>query len=114
MPHIVIECSENVISDVAPQTIIQKVFETTESTGLFGKGAVKVRLNPYKHYHSESEGEDFIHVFANIMEGRTVDQKKGLSKKIATELISMLPDVSCISVNIIDMEKACYSNRVML
>jgi len=58
--------------------------------------------------------EDFIHVFANIMEGRTVSQKKNLSVKIITELKSMFTDVLVISINIRDFDKATYCNKSMV
>ena len=58
--------------------------------------------------------DDFIHIFANIMEGRTTSQKKKLSEKIISELKLMFPDVPIISINIRDFEKATYCNKSMV
>lgn len=114
MPHFVIDCSENIIKIESPENIIQKVYDTAESTGLFNKGDIKVRINPFKYYNIGNTKDDFIHIFANIMEGRTVLQKKNLSEKIITELKSIFPKVPIISINIRDFEKATYCNKSMI
>ena len=114
MPHFVIDCSENIIKIKSPKDIIQKVYDTAESTDLFDKGDIKVRINPFEYYNVGNTKDDFIHVFANIMEGRTVSQKKNLSVKIITELKSMFTDVLVISINIRDFDKATYCNKSMV
>ena len=114
MPHFVIDCSENIIKVESPEKIIKKVYDTAESTNLFDKGDIKVRINPFKYYNTGNTKNDFIHIFANIMEGRTVAQKSNLSERIVSELKLMFPDVSIISINIRDFEKATYCNKSMV
>lgn len=114
MPHFVIDCSENVIKLKSPNEIIQKVYDIAESTGLFDKGDIKVRINPFEYYTTGNSKDDFIHVFGNIMEGRTVSQKSDVSSKIVSELKVMFPNVPIISINIRDFEKATYCNRSMV
>lgn len=114
MPHFVIDCSENVIKIKTPKEIIQKVYDTAESTNLFSRGDIKVRINPFKYYNIGNTEDDFIHIFANIMEGRTIAQKKDLSHKIVSELKLMFPDLPIISINIRDFEKATYCNKSMV
>ena len=114
MPHFVLDCSENIIKIKSPKEIIQKVYDTADSTGLFAKGEIKVRINPFEFYTVGNTRNDFIHIFGNIMEGRTVAQKKNLSDRIIAELKSMFPDVPVISINIRDFEKATYCNRSMV
>lgn len=82
MPHFVIDCSENIIKIKSPKEIIQKVYDTAESTNLFDKGDIKVRINPFEYYNIGNTKDDFIHIFANIMEGRTVSQKKTFLKEL--------------------------------
>ena len=94
--------------------IMQKVYDTAESTHLFAKGDIKVRINPFKHYNTGNSKDDFIHIFANIMEGRTAEQKSELSYKIVAQLKAMFPDVPIISMNIRDFEKATYCNKSMV
>jgi 5-carboxymethyl-2-hydroxymuconate isomerase len=93
---------------------MQAVYEVAESTGLFAEGDIKVRIAGFKYFKLGGDKESFLHVFANIMEGRTVDQKRDLSAKIITALKSMLPEVPIISINISDFEKATYCNRSMV
>ena len=54
-----------------------------------------------------------MHVFANIMEGRTQEQKRTLSRSVVRTLKELLPAVEIISMNIRDFEKATYCNAPM-
>ncbi|WP_296386403.1 5-carboxymethyl-2-hydroxymuconate Delta-isomerase [Winogradskyella sp.] len=114
MPHFVIDCSEQIIRLKTPNEIMQKVYNTAEFSGLFDQGDIKVRITPFEHYNIGNTKDDFIHIFANIMEGRTPNQKAMLSKSIITELKLMFPDVPIISMNIRDFEKATYCNKSMV
>lgn len=114
MPHFVIDCSEQVIKLKSPKEIIQKVYDTAESTGLFLPEEIKVRINPYEYYTTGNTSDNFIHVFANIMEGRNTEQKSRLSVQIVTELKAMFPEVPIISINIGEFEKATYCNKEMV
>ncbi|MEM1408190.1 MAG: 5-carboxymethyl-2-hydroxymuconate Delta-isomerase [Bacteroidota bacterium] len=114
MPHFVIDCSENIISLRSPEELMQQVYDTAESTGLFDKGDIKVRINPFKFYIVGNSKDDFIHIFANIMEGRTTEQKRNLSNKVVAQLKKMFPDVPIISINIRDFEKSTYCNKSMI
>jgi len=114
MPHFVIDCSEGIIAMKSPEEITQNVYNTAESTQLFDKGDIKVRINPFKYYTIGNTKNDFIHIFANIMEGRTSSQKAQLSKSIITELNKMFPKVPIISINIRDFENATYCNKSMI
>ena len=114
MPHFVIDCSENITKLRTPKEIIQKVYDTAESTELFDQGDIKVRINPFELYTIGNTKDDFIHIFGNIMEGRSVSEKRNLSEKIIAELKLMFPEVPIISINIRDFEKATYCNKSMV
>lgn len=114
MPHFVIECSENITRQKSPKEIMQVVYNTAGSTNLFAEGDIKVRINSFEHYILGNSKNDFIHIFANVMEGRTIAQKKNLSENIVRELKRMFPNVSVISINIRDFEKATYCNKSMV
>ena len=96
MPHFVIDCSENIIQLRSPEEIIDAVYETAEATGLFAKGDIKVRINPFIHFTVAGTKDDFIHIFGHIMQGRNTEQKAGLSKRMVARLKSMFPDVPVI------------------
>ena len=114
MPHFILDCTENILQLKDPKELINEVFETAFSTGLFQKNDIKVRLNPFKHSLVMRGDSDFIHVFGNIMEGRTETQKGDLSRKIVTKLNQLFPEVPIISINIRDFEKSSYINKTML
>lgn len=114
MPHFVIDCSENIIALKSSDEIMQKVYDTAENSKLFEPGDIKVRIHPFKYYNIGKSKDSFIHVFANIMEGRTSLQKRMLSKDIVSELKLLFPHVPIISMNVRDFEKETYFNKSML
>lgn len=114
MPHFVLDCSESVLEIHTEEYIIEQVHIAANSTKLFDERDIKVRLNPFNMYLTGNKKEDFIHVFADIMEGRTIAQKADLSKKIVQRLSSMFPQISKIAMNVREFEKATYFNRDML
>lgn len=114
MPHFVIDCSQNILNLKSPEEIMQTVYDTAESTGFFDVGDIKVRINPFQYYNVGNTKDDFIHIFANIMEGRTTDQKSSLSNKIIGQLKTLFPEVPILSINIRDFEKATYCNKAMV
>ena len=114
MPHFIMDCSENVLKSHNEEFIIQQIHLVAFSTGLFDEGDIKVRVNPFKIYSVGNKREDFIHVFAHIMQGRTKEQKENLSKKVVCKLVTLFPDIPNIAINISDFEKATYCNRTML
>jgi len=114
MPHFIVDCSDNIVALRNPKEILDEVFEAAFSTGLFSRDAIKVRLNPYKYSLVLGGNKDFIHVFGNIMEGRTPEQKVELSRKIVSKLNELFPEAPIISINIRDFEKSSYINKTML
>ena len=114
MPHFIIDCSENIIKIKKPNEIMQVVHDTAEASGLFEKGDIKVRLNPFQYYNLGNSKDDFIHIFANMMEGRNTVQKAELSKNIVSSLKLIFPNVPIISINIRDFEKSTYCNKSMI
>jgi 5-carboxymethyl-2-hydroxymuconate isomerase len=117
MPHFIIDCSESILSLANPDELLRAVYAAAESTGLFagsGVGGIKVRLEPYRYFMNVDGREHFVHVFANIMEGRTQEQKKMLSEKVVRALRELLPSVEIISMNVRDFEKKSYCNATMV
>ena len=114
MPHFVIDCSENVLRERAPDEILREVHDTASATGLFKPGDIKVRIRAFEHYTIGGAASDFIHVFGNIMEGRTTEQKADLARKIVGKLKEMFPEVPVVSINIREFERATYCNRNLI
>lgn len=93
---------------------MQAVYEAAEATGLFASNDIKVRLRPYQYFKLGENKKDFIHIFGNIMEGRSSKQKADLSQKIIKRLNDMFPNISILSMNIREFEKATYSNKALI
>ncbi|MEW6468310.1 MAG: 5-carboxymethyl-2-hydroxymuconate Delta-isomerase [Bacteroidota bacterium] len=114
MPHFIIDCPEALLTRYSSEKILKEVHDTADATGLFKPGDIKVRIRPYVHYNVGNTSADFIHVFGNIMEGRTTEQKAYLSRQIVMKLKDMFPEVPVISMNIREFEKDTYCNRTMV
>ena len=114
MPHFVIHCSENVLKHHSAEAILQAVYEVAEATQLFKEGDIKVRLYPFRYYQLGKNKDEFIHVFAHIMEGRTTEQKANLSKKVIERVNEMFPEIPVLSINISEFELATYSNKSLI
>ncbi len=114
MPHFIIDCSPEIILQKTPETIMRAVHDTANVSGLFVKNDIKVRINMFQHFMLGEDKKDFIHVFGNIMEGRTTEEKAALSKSIIQKLNELFPDISILSINIRDFEKATYCNKSLI
>jgi len=114
MPHFVMDCSQSVLESHKEEFIIEQVHLIAYASGLFVEGDIKVRMNAFKTFIVGNKRDDFIHVFAHIMQGRTTEQKAHLSKQVVTKLTTLFPDITNIAMNISDFEKSTYCNRAML
>ena len=114
MPHFIIDCSQDILQQKTPDEIMNTVYETAASSGLFASNDIKVRLQPYHYFRLGDHKKNFLHVFGYIMEGRSTEQKADLSRKINIHLAELLPDISFLSVNISEFEIATYSNKALI
>ncbi|HVI43758.1 MAG TPA: 5-carboxymethyl-2-hydroxymuconate Delta-isomerase [Chitinophaga sp.] len=114
MPHFVIECSRNILEQQTPDIIMDTVYLAAESTGLFAENDIKVRLHPYEYYRLGTGKHGFLHIYASIMEGRTTEQKAYLSKLITQRLAPLFPDISFLSINVSEFERATYCNKSLI
>lgn len=113
MPHLIVECSETILNRVSPNDIIKNLYQTVTKIESF-ENNVMVRIIPYKHYTTLGNKDDFIYIFANILEGRTLENKKKFSKNVVKQLMELFPEVPKISINIREFERATFVNNSML
>ncbi len=115
MPHFVIDCTEKITEIQKSELLLMTIHSVAVESGLFNESDIKVRLNPYdKDYLVGGKQDDFIHVFAHVMQGRTTEQKAHLSKQIVKKLKELFPSVPFIAMNVVDFEKATYYNKSMI
>jgi len=111
MPHFVIDCSKDILENHSEIEIITQVHEVAVNSGLFDPKDIKVRMRPFETYLVGGKADTpFIHVFADIMEGRTTEQKAALSKSMVSLLKGLFPTIPFIAMNVRDFEKATYAN----
>ena len=111
MPHFVVDCSKSVLSSHDGATVTKEVHLAAVSTGLFGEANVQVRINSFDDYLKVNEKQDFIQVVANILEGRTAEQKIALSETVVTKLVEMFPNVPVVGMDILNVEKGTGFNK---
>src|SRR5688572_13000957 len=114
MPHFVVDCSQEILRIHDEESIIARLHRVVNSSGLFEEADIKIRVRPFGIYAVGGERQDFIHTFAWIMQGRSVQQRAALSKAIVGELAGMFPLLPRIAVNSAEFEQATYFNRAML
>jgi 5-carboxymethyl-2-hydroxymuconate isomerase len=114
MPHLILDCSPNVLAVCSAEELMREVHDTAQASGLFANGDIKVRIRSYEQFTVGTTPKDFLHVFGYIMQGRTVEQRKALSTSIVNCLKQLLPDVPVISMNVMEFDKATYTNRSMV
>lgn len=84
-----------------------------EST-LISESEIKVRIQTFSNSLVGGEKATFIHVFAHIMEGRIVEQRARLSRRIISRLETICSITPNIAMNIYEFEKETYLNKSML
>lgn len=114
MPHFVVDCSQGILQIHDEESIIARLHRVASSLGLFEEADIKVRVRPFGVHAVGGGREDFIHTFAWIMQGRSVEQRTALSKAIVSELAEMFPQLPRIATNIAEFEQATYFNRAMM
>jgi len=114
MPHFVVDCSQGVLQIHDEESIITRLHRVASSSGLFEESDIKIRIHPFAIYAVGGGREDFIHIFAWIMQGRSIEQRAALSKAIVSELAEMFPLLPRIAANIAEFEQATYFNRAMM
>ena len=108
------DCSQNLLGSYDEDYLIEQIYTVANKSQLFDKNDIKVRINAYKNYSVGNKKDDFIHIFAWIMQGRSTEQKAKLSQQVVTRLTALYPNVSNIAMNISEFEKATYCNKNML
>ena len=114
MPHFVLDCSAEILHSHSKSEIAHQVHDVVVASGLFELSDIKIRVNDYEDYLVGGKRTAFIHVFASVLEGRTIEQRAALSRSVIDRLTAMFPAVPNIAMNVSEFERATYFNRSML
>lgn len=113
MPHFIIDCSNQLLALRADNEVVRKVHTVAVASGLFDECDIKVRIRPQAGGLVGGRQSPFIHVFAHIMQGRSVEQRRRLSAAVVAALAALFPDLPRIAMSISEFERATYISRQM-
>nr|WP_282437333.1 5-carboxymethyl-2-hydroxymuconate Delta-isomerase [Vibrio amylolyticus] len=104
------EYSNSVDQRINVQGLLEDLHDVALKSCLFDTDSVKSRALRYHHWLVGEQGDtvDFIHISFELLDGRTEEQKRELSRQLMTVLQEQASDVRSLTVNIRDMDKACF------
>lgn len=108
MPHIVVEYSDNLETQVKEPDFLPTLHRTVEASGLFNPQAIKARSIGYTHYTLPEGARHFLHVTVSILEGREEKPRRQLADALFSALKKLAPEVDKLSVDIREMDAATY------
>jgi 5-carboxymethyl-2-hydroxymuconate isomerase len=113
MPHFIIEHANALITDVDIQDALQITLDCGGRMDFISKDDIKVRLLPYTHILAGDGRTSFIHVTVYLLDGRPDALKEMLSRALLEDLAERFSAVQSISIDIRDMNRACYKKRLV-
>lgn len=92
MPHFVIEYSANLEPDIDLRAIVDAVHKSATDSGLFKIGGIRVRTLKHEIYKIADGNPEhaFMHVRANILEGRSVEDRERLGNATVATVDALL------------------------
>lgn len=110
MPNLVLEYSNSVDERVNVQGLLEDLHQVVMTCGLFDIPSIKSRALRCHHWLVGDEGDsvDFIHISFEMMDGRTAEQKRELSRQLMDVLVAQSSHVRSLTVNIRDMDRAWF------
>jgi 5-carboxymethyl-2-hydroxymuconate isomerase len=114
MPHVVIECSDNLLGILRQEDVCRKAYDVLLQSGLFKAPDIKTRLHPAAlSYVGPKGGEgSFVHALIYLLEGRTAEARKNLAASLLAALGETVPKADSVTVDITEIKKEFYQKRV--
>lgn len=114
MPHLVMEYSNSVDERVNVQGLLEDLHHAAIQSGLFDAPSLKSRSLRYHNWIVGNEGDsaDFVHITFELLDGRTPEQKRDLSRLLMTVLQAQAGHIASLTVNVRDMDKHSFQKVV--
>ncbi|KOO06536.1 5-carboxymethyl-2-hydroxymuconate Delta-isomerase [Vibrio hepatarius] len=114
MPNLVMEYSSSVDERVNVQGLLEDLHQVALLSGLFDVGSVKSRALRCHDWLIGDEGNsvDFIHISFELLDGRTPEQKRELSRQLMAELQGQASHIRSLTVNVRDMDRECFQKVI--
>lgn len=114
MPNLVMEYSNSVDERVNVQGLLEDLHQVAIQSGLFDIASIKSRALRCHNWLIGEEGDsvDFIHLSFELLDGRSAEQKRELSRQLMEVLVQQASHVRSLTVNIRDMDKESFQKVV--
>jgi 5-carboxymethyl-2-hydroxymuconate isomerase len=121
MPHLIVECSENLAKAVALDDLVRALHEAAIATGVFPLGGIRTRVHVCRHYRI-ADGDPkhaFAHVEMRIARGRDLATRQRAGEQVFASLREGLVAMRrtntlalSLEINEIDPDTALRYNEV--
>lgn len=114
MPNLVLEYSSSVEERVNVAGLLEDLHQAAINSGLFDVDSVKSRALRYHQWliGEESDTLDFIHINFELLDGRTAEQKRELSRQLIEVLRQQAGHIHSLTVNVRDMDRECFQKII--
>jgi 5-carboxymethyl-2-hydroxymuconate isomerase len=88
MPHLIVECSENLAEAVSLDDLVRALHEAALATGVFPLAGIRTRVHVSRHYRI-ADGDPrhaFAHVEMRIARGRDLATRKRAAEQVFAAL----------------------------
>lgn len=109
MPHVIIEFTQGLASDVQIEAMLDTMHTTIAATGLFHTSHIRIRAHPLTFHRCGGSKTHFIHAQVRLHTGRDADQKRGLSDAVLATLRDQHWPAQVITVEVVEMDKEGYA-----
>ena len=108
MPHLVIEYSNDIVSEASPEKLIEASWEGAKASNLFEANRIKVRGKEFDNYLVGGVKAPFVHTTVYLISGRSLEQKKDLAEAIYSRQKALLNSVKSLTVDVRDLDSTVY------
>ncbi|MBF9001821.1 MULTISPECIES: 5-carboxymethyl-2-hydroxymuconate Delta-isomerase [Vibrio] len=110
MPNLIMEYSNSVDERVNVQGLLEDLHQVALQSGLFDIGAVKSRALSCHDWliGDEGDSQDFIHITFELLDGRTIEQKKALASQLMSVLTEQVSHVRSLTINVREMNRDSF------
>ncbi|EKO3675059.1 5-carboxymethyl-2-hydroxymuconate Delta-isomerase [Vibrio metschnikovii] len=114
MPNLVLEYSNSVEERVNIQGLLEDLHQVAIDSGLFETASIKSRTLRCHHWLIGEQGDsvDFIHLSFELLDGRSDQQKRELSRQLMAVLAEQASQVHSLTINVRDMDKDSFQKII--
>lgn len=111
MPHIVLEYSADSIDDAQLNYALKHCFDACIEFDCIRPLSLKLRAHAVLNAYYGNQADSFVHVTAHLLKGRTVERKAAISKTILDSIMTSLPHIDAVSVDVLEMDGDVYQKN---